>query len=89
MHVCIFPIYQTLIEHFEYFEVVHFLKRASLSNSFENSMMNNQEKITSYERCRVEKSGEHSRPSPGTRNARNCPKGVWIAFQAICSVKIA
>ena len=32
---------------------------------------------------------EHSRISPGAHKARNYPKDVWIAFQAICSVKIA
>ena len=32
---------------------------------------------------------EHSRVSPGKHKARNYLKDVWIAFQAICSVKIA
>ena len=32
---------------------------------------------------------EHSRLSPVTQKARNYPKDVKIAFQAICFVKIA
>ena len=32
---------------------------------------------------------EHQRQSPGTHKARHYLKDVWIAFQAICSAKIA